>query len=540
MKRLWKAAAVISSVAAGWAYVLPSAAQATSLPKSGTTTVGKAAGASYTPPAITWSPCTNGLQAYGGECGFLVVPLDYSRPTGTKIKIAVSRISHTAPAAAYQGAVVVNLTSAGGSALSQSAMGQLLPSSISGDYDWIGFDPRGVGSSEPSLSCDPTSDGYDRPAYTPTTGKQLATWEKIAKDYSAACARTHSELLDHATTTDSAEDLDSLRKALGQSQINYYGYSYGAYLGEVYSTMYPTRVRRMILDTSVDPSQAWFGFNFGQNAPLDQNLSAFSAWAATYNSLYHLGATEAAVKKQYYATLAKLTKKPAGGVLGPDVWTDDFLLSYNTSNWENLAGVFSAYVDKADDAPMKALYDANYSTTNDNAFAMSLATECTDASWPRSWGTWLRDTEHSYAKSPFASWADTWFVAPCESWSAPAQKQAVVNGSKSPSMLMVLDTTLDPSSSYADSLAVRKLFPKAVLVQSGATPASTATAASCSPGLSIAEYLGYGILPTRVAGNTADLACPANALPDPTSASASTSSPVSAGTMAAAASSAGL
>ncbi|MBC3839510.1 alpha/beta hydrolase [Streptacidiphilus sp. 4-A2] len=265
----------------------PASAQtpSASKPKPGSTS-------SYTPPAIKWSACTDGLQAYGAQCGFLVVPLDYAHPKGTKIKIAVSRISHTSAPSAYQGAVVVNLSSAGGSALSQSAMGQMLPASISGDYDWVGFDPRGVGASEPSLSCDPTISGYNRPAYTPTTAKQLAAWEKIAEDYSAACAKTHSELLNHSTTTDSAEDLDSLRKALGQSQINYYGYSYGAYLGEVYSSMYPTRVRRMILDSSIDPRDAWLGYNFGQNAPLNQNLKAFSAWVAHYNSVYHLGATE--------------------------------------------------------------------------------------------------------------------------------------------------------------------------------------------------------------------------------------------------------
>ncbi|WP_052433400.1 alpha/beta fold hydrolase [Streptacidiphilus carbonis] len=516
-------AIAISSVAASCTYLLPASAQASSLPMSGSTTVGATADTHYTPPAIAWSTCTNGLQYYGAECGFLVVPLDYADPDGTKIKIAVSRIAHTAGADAYQGALVVNLSSAGGSALGQSTVGSALPAAISGDYDWIGFDPRGVGASQPALSCDPTVNSYNRPAYRPTSWAQLNTWMQASKNYSAACAKTHSELLTHVTTTDSAKDLDSLRKALGQSRLNYYGYTYGAYLGEVYSTMYPTRVRRMILDSSIDPKQAWLGFNFAQNAPLEQNLSAFSAWAAKYDSVYHLGTTKAAVEKQYYATLAKLTKSPAGGVLGPDVWTDEFLLAYNTSNWEDLAGVFSAYVNTGNSAPMKTLYDANYTTTNDNAFAMSLATECTDASWPKSWGSWLWDTWKSYRKAPLASWADTWFVAPCQSWSVPARKPAVVNGSKSPAMLMVLDTTLDPSTTYAGSLAVRRLFPKAVLVQSGATPAGSATATSCSPGASIAEYLLNGTLPTRVAGNTADLKCPANALPDPTAATASTS-----------------
>jgi pimeloyl-ACP methyl ester carboxylesterase len=510
MKRLVVAAVLICGVVASCA-----------APKSASPIVGNGPETSYTPPPITWSKCTNGLKAYDGDCGFLVVPLDYSQPTGTKIKIAVSRINHTSDDGDYQGVVAVNLTSAGGSGLGQPAFSKLLPDSITGDYDWVGFDPRGVGSSQPALSCDPTINGYNRPAYVPSSPEQQAASVKRFEDYAAACARTHSPLLTHVTTTDSAQDLDSLRKALGQGQLNYYGYWYGAYLGEVYGTMYPGRVRRMVLDSSIDPSQAWFGFNFGQNAPLDQNFSAFSAWVAKWDNLYHLGTTEAAVTQQYYSTLAKLTRAPAGGVLGPDVWTDDFLLAYHTSNWTDLANAFSVYVNKADSAPMKSLYDANYPTASDNAFAMSLATECTDATWPKDWDTWLRATQNSYAEAPLASWANMWFVAPCRSWSVPARTPALVDGSKAPPMLMVLDSTLEPNTTYLGSLAVRTLFPKAVLVQSGAIPAGSDSDSSCSPGMAIVEYLHDGTLPARVAGNAPDLKCPANVLPDPTAPSKS-------------------
>ncbi|GAA5079935.1 pimeloyl-ACP methyl ester carboxylesterase [Thermocatellispora tengchongensis] len=515
---------MISSLVAGCALLSPVSAQAA--PTSGATTAGEVTDKSYTPPPIEWAACTNGLQHLGGECGFLVVPLDYSRPHGTKIKIAVSRIKHTSSEADYQGAMVVNLTWPGGSALSQSTVGKLLPEAISGDYDWIGFDPRGVGASEPTLSCDSGLDYYSRPSYEPTSRQHLSTLMEYAQFYSKACAKTNSPLLRHATTTHTVKDLDSLRKALGLSQINYYGYLYGAYLGEVYSSMYPTRVRRMILDSSIDPRKVWFSFNNGQDAPLDQNFSAFSAWVAKYDNLYHLGTTENAVKKQYYSTLAKLAKKPAEGVYGAAVWTDVALLAYNTSHWKTLAEAFSAYINKGETAPLKALYDANYPTSGDNNQAMSMATMCTDTRWPRDWRTWLRVAEDHHRKWPLAAWANTWYVASCQSWKVPPQKPAVVDGSKAPAILMVLDTTIDPASTYEGSLAVRKLFPKAVLVQSGATPADSATPTSCSPGAAIAAYLNDGTLPPRVAGNTADLKCPANPLPDPTSAASAQNSPL--------------
>src|SRR5690349_9589790 len=52
-------------------------------------------GSGYTPPAIDWTTCTRAsLKARNAQCGFLVVPLDYAKPKGTKIKIAVSRINH--------------------------------------------------------------------------------------------------------------------------------------------------------------------------------------------------------------------------------------------------------------------------------------------------------------------------------------------------------------------------------------------------------------------------------------------------------------
>ncbi|HTF51352.1 MAG TPA: alpha/beta hydrolase [Pseudonocardia sp.] len=481
--------------------------------------VGSGPETSYTPPPITWSKCTNSLKDSGGECGFLEVPLDYAQPDGPKIKLAVSRISHTVGPDDYQGVAVVNLTSPGSSGLTHPAFSKVLPESISGDYDWVGFDSRGVGSSQPALSCDHNFNAYDRPSYLTTTAEQQAVWLKRVQDYSAACARTNSPLLRHVTTTDSVQDLDSLRKALGQGQLNYYGYWYGAYLGEVYSTMYPGRVRRMVLDSSIDPKQAWYGFNLAQNAAADQNFSAFSAWVATHDDVYHLGTTEAAVKQQYYAAMAKLTKEPVDGSLGPTVLTDAMLLDFHTMYWIDLAKAFSTYINQGDALPLKSLLDTNYPPSNDNLSAMSLAIECTDATFPRDWDTWLKDTQKSYETAPFSSWANTWFIAGCQSWSVPAQKPAVVDGSHSPATLMLLDSTLQPSTTYAGSLAVRKLFPKAALAHSGATPAVSDADSSCSIGPALVAYLHDGTMPARVAGDTADVQCTANPLPDPASAS---------------------
>src|SRR5690348_3732362 len=107
---------------------------------------------SYTPPPITWGRCKDQtLRQHGAQCGFLTVPLDYANPTGTTIKLAVSRIQHTAKR--YQGVMLVNPGGPGGSGLVLSILGGFVPGTSHTTYDWIGFDPRGVGASEPSLSC---------------------------------------------------------------------------------------------------------------------------------------------------------------------------------------------------------------------------------------------------------------------------------------------------------------------------------------------------------------------------------------------------
>ena len=198
------------------------------------------------------------------QCALLPVPLDYSNPAGPKIKIAISRIRHTS--ANFQGVLLTNPGGPGGSGLDfnvfliQALQHEGLGAAASG-YDWIGFDPRGVGSSVPALGCDPNYLSPDRGSYTPTTHAILRYWKARTADYAADCATrsaAQTALLGHITTADVARDMDSIRRALGQQQISYYGFSYGTYLGEVYATLFPGHVRRLILDSSVDPRKVWY------------------------------------------------------------------------------------------------------------------------------------------------------------------------------------------------------------------------------------------------------------------------------------------
>src|SRR5262245_3224926 len=108
--------------------------------------------------SISWGACdVPALADAGAQCAMVSVPLDYAHPAGAQIKVAISRIKHTVADSQAQGVMLINAGGPGvaGLANALSTFGQLVPNGAGGLYDWIGFDPRGVGESQPALSCDP-------------------------------------------------------------------------------------------------------------------------------------------------------------------------------------------------------------------------------------------------------------------------------------------------------------------------------------------------------------------------------------------------
>jgi len=467
---------------------------------------------------IVWGPCVDDtLIAFGAECGMLSVPLDYSRPRGEKIQIAVSRVVHTVPDDQYQGIMLVNPGGPGGSGLIYSILGAFVPGDVGASYDWIGFDPRGVGSSIPALSCDPNYTAGPRPPFDPATWQIERDWLKKAAGYAKACGQAGGRLLAHVKTTDNVGDMDAIRQALGETQLNYYGFSYGTYLGQVYATQHPNRVRRMVLDSNVDPRRIWYPANLDQDYAFEAVAQIFFDWIARHDDTYALGTTAADVEAKYYAALASLAAAPQG-VLGASEWADAFVgAGYAQFLWPDIASAFAAFVNGGDPAPAIDLYLGQDTPGADNGYAMYVATECTDAKWPRDWRTWHRDNTAVAADAPFLTWGNAWFNAPCAFWPAKSGTPVKVNGKWAPPILL-LGETLDAATPFTGSLEVRKRFPSSSLV---ATPGGTTHANSLFGGVScvddaVAAYLADGTLPTRVAGAGPDLECTAAPEPEPT------------------------
>ncbi|NJC63821.1 alpha/beta hydrolase [Planosporangium flavigriseum] len=482
-------------------------------------------------PSVRWETCTNArlIQA-GAECGFVSVPLDYSNPNGKKIELAVSRIKHKTPDSTYQGIALVNPGGPGGSGLTLSRLGQFIPNGAGESYDWIGFDPRGVGSSKPAISCLPDYMSPNRPDYIPWNSSLEKTWLERSKSYADACRKNDSiGLLNHMTTVDAVMDLDSIRTAFGEQQINYYGFSYGTYLGQVYSTMYPNRMRRMVLDGNVDPRKVWYQANLDQDVAFERNVKIWFGWVAKYDSVYHLGASAQAVEARWYAEQTKLRVQPAGGVVGPDEWTDIFLQAgYYQVTWPDLGDLFANWVRNGDPKPLIQAYQDTDSPGDDNGYAVYNAVQCTDVQWPKSWDQWRRDNWKTFAKAPFETWGNAWFNAPCLYWPAKAQQPVNVDGRKVAGALLISET-LDAATPFEGSLEVRRRFPNAVLIaEPGGTTHSGSLGGNACVDNQIADYLATGKLPTRKAGDGPDTTCDPLPAPEPNPTVSSAASTMSA------------
>ena len=480
-----------------------------------------AAATAFRPKPITWGRCsTSTLRAAKARCGFLTVPMNYRKPGGRKLQIAVSRVKATAPRSKRQGVLLANPGGPGGSGLGWSAyLSQALPPGIAARYDVIGFDPRGVGSSKPAVSCNADYHKGPRPVYEPTSGDipvrspNENAWLERSQQYANACAAKYGDLLRHLGTRDAVKDMETLRRALRVKKINFYGLSYGTYLGQVYATKYPKHTRRMVWDGVVDPREVWYRGQLTQDRAFERAIDQFWRWVASHDATYHLGDSGTEVESRFYAIQNDLASKP-NGRLGSSEWNDVFVdAAYYQPGWPDVAWAFAAYVE-GKSAPVKALY-ADSVAGNDNAYAMYLAVQCVDAPWPKDYDTWRRDAFATAQSSPFLTWNNVWFNLPCLFWGAPSRTPVAIKGTRVRALLV--NTTLDGATPYAGAIEVRKRFRKARLIaeKGNSTHANSLNGNRCVD-TKVHRYLRDGDLPRRKSGNRADVTCKRSPLPQPT------------------------
>lgn len=210
------------------------------------------------------------------QCARLAVPLDYEDPDGAEASVAVSRI----PARGEpMGSLVTNPGGPGGSGVIgavQIAAG-LVESRITERFDVVGFDPRGVGATEPAVQCYSDAEADTASVAMGPAGTTEQITADDARELFERCAEGSggAEALTSTGTRDTARDMDVLRAALGEEQLTFLGISYGTRLGAVYAEQFPDRVRAMLLDGGRDPRQG----------TMETRLSAYSGFQAAFNAM---------------------------------------------------------------------------------------------------------------------------------------------------------------------------------------------------------------------------------------------------------------
>ncbi|GAA3007830.1 alpha/beta hydrolase [Streptomyces fulvorobeus] len=466
-------------------------------------------------PRLKWTDCATSSYPTM-QCAKVRSPLDHDRPSGRQVSLALSRIPHTA--ATSQGPLLVNPGGPGGSGLSMAGfVASALPAKLAAQYDVIGFDPRGVGKSSPALNCRPKHFDPVRPDSVPRSYQDERALRARAAAFADACGEKHGDLLPYMDTVSAARDLDVIRAALGARRISYFGYSYGTYLGAVYAKLFPERVRRLVLDSVVDPTGVWYDDNLRQDYAFDSRHKAFAAWVAKHHTTYRLGKDPAKVEAAWYAMREAVRKRPVDGTVGGSELEDTFMPGgYYNGYWPYLAEAFAAYVRDRDEDALVTAYE-NFGATGagaGNSYSVYTAVQCRDAGWPRDWNTWRADTATVHAKAPFMAWNNTWYNAPCASWPVEPLNPVRVGNHRIPPALL-FQATDDAATPFEGAVSMhRELRGSALVVEQGGGNHGVTLSGSTCLDAYLVDYLKDGTVP-RGRGGRVDAVCEALADPKP-------------------------
>jgi pimeloyl-ACP methyl ester carboxylesterase len=243
---------------------------------------------------LSWGGCSafattpEDKEAYADpalQCTYLEVPLDYAKPNDKVIKVGLLRRPASDPTQRI-GSLVINPGGPGGSGMSAAASkaDDIKNNALGRRFDFVGFDPRGVGSSKPQVQCQTAAERDAERLMdlnVDTSPAAVERTEAHEKAENAGCAsRTGTDVLAHIGTREVARDLDVMRSVLGDAKLTYLGYSYGTRIGTNYAEDFPGNVRAMILDGALDPAQDPVAQLIDQGRGFQQAFDVFAAWCA--------------------------------------------------------------------------------------------------------------------------------------------------------------------------------------------------------------------------------------------------------------------
>ncbi|WP_433323987.1 alpha/beta hydrolase [Spirillospora sp. CA-294931] len=478
-----------------------------------------------TVPKLSWQPC--GEDYPGFDCATARVPLDYDEPGGPTTSVALARKAATDPAKRI-GSVFLNPGGPGGSGVEFAlGAGNRLSQALEGRFDIVGFDPRGVGASDP-LHCFDSQEELGAffngvPSFPYKREQERPYFDKY-RSLARECLTRDGTIARHMSTADVVRDLDLLRRAVGDRKLNYLGFSYGSHIGNTYANMFPKNVRALVIDGVLDPrlwSSGWQIVN--DRVATGQEFKEFLRLCdeAGPNCAF---ATEQGSAKRFEALARAVLAKPVD--LGDGrLYTYEHLIGdansslYTPEWWPDYAAAFDFIADlaeggKAGDGPSAAASrvldkrrapaptrDADYP----NGFDAYNGNVCADAEFPRSFRTFQAVGRYAEAAGRLAPYW-WWGGAACADWPTNQDRYGGPWSTKTSAPVLVVGNYFDGVTSYTGAQASARLLKGSRLLSYAGWGHTAYERSDCVTG-HVNRYLLTGALPP------AKTVCPANPSP---------------------------
>ena len=404
----------------------------------------------------------------GFTCAKVKVPLDYDNPGGETIEIAVKKRAADGESI---GSLFINPGGPGGSGIELvDSAGSYFSKNLTGSYDVVGFDPRGVGAST-AVDCltDAELDAERAGANDPATPSATATQERAQKMGETCASKTSTAgLLDHIDTISAAKDLDILRAVDGQQALTYLGFSYGTYLGATYAELFPANTGRLVLDGAVDPSLSAEELALGQAKGFEASLRAYVENCQSSKLGCPLsGDVDSGVSQvREFLESTKAAPLPTSDDKRPltyDLAVYGVLGSmYQTQLWPSLTLALSQAMGKMgnpDGSALLAIADAVSSRQSDGSYSGNgaealMAVNCLDYPVQGDNTSWEEEAKAVNEASPTFGSQLLYPDAYCQGWGHTSSRKREKITASGAAPILVVGTTGDPATPYAWSEAL--------------------------------------------------------------------------------------
>jgi pimeloyl-ACP methyl ester carboxylesterase len=468
-------------------------------------------------PTLDWTDCGDGFQ-----CATAQVPLDYDRPRGPTIELALIRKPAGDPARRI-GSIFFNPGGPGGSGVDfvRAAAPFLYSDEVRARFDYVGFDPRGIIRSTPLRCFETFEDALAvlAPMAFPVTRAEERVWVRSDRALARACAQRGGPILDHMATGNVARDLDLLRRAVGDDKLSYVGYSYGSFLGATYANLFPGKVRSLVVDGVLDPV-AWATGRGDQarTLPFSTRLrSAKGAWESLkeFFRLCDAGAANCAFSqgspRQRFARLAeRLLEEPVplpdgqGGTF--PFGYDDLIATalgamYDPASWPDFAVFLQQLWELAQPqaaaatlAALRARLGAFQQEDYPNFIEGFPGVACSETDNPNNVAAWSRaaraqDRQFRYFGRPW-----TWITSICQPWSGwDADRYAGPWTRRTANPVLVVNPRFDPATPIHGAVTLDRLLPRSRLLTLDGWGHTTLLSSAC-----IDDHVSHYLLTTQV------------------------------------------